>query len=243
MSFDCLPHQVSARRVLVRSHHHGAPGRRACWHTGPYHRRLLVPHARWQLCAVRYRARRAIGRLRAAAAASPNGGRAVHAQRTRLRCRRPGRCSCGGRLNSHPLSRGTVSLALCRKCNLCGSGTGESARLVCVDRSRGGRPLPGRGPHAMPRYLRSPWLFRLKHCLIGMLIGRERSPWSLRTLVRVTQQEFFCFVCRRQLSTQQTAADGCFLKIWIHAPRITTQLLLPPQQNHKIRPQPILSNS
>ena len=155
MSFDCLPHQVSARRVLVRSHHHGAPGRRACWHTGPYHRRLLVPHARWQLCAVRYRARRAIGRLRAAAAASPNGGRAVHAQRTRLRCRRPGRCSCGGRLNSHPLSRGTVSLALCRKCNLCGSGTGESARLVCVDRSRGGRPLPGRGPHAMPRYLRS----------------------------------------------------------------------------------------
>ena len=111
MPFDCLPHQVSARRVLVRPHHHGTPGRRTCWHAGPHHRRLLVPDARRQLCAVRYRARRAIGRLRAAAAASPNGGRAVHAQRTRLRCRRPGRRSCGGRLNSHPLSRGAVSLA------------------------------------------------------------------------------------------------------------------------------------
>jgi len=119
MPFDCLPHQVSARRVLVRPHHHGTPGRCTCWHAGPHHRRLLVPDARWQLCAVRYRARRAIGRLRAAAAASPNGGRAVHAQRTRLRCRRPGRRSCGGRLNSHPLLRGAQCLSLRVACATC----------------------------------------------------------------------------------------------------------------------------
>ena len=31
-----------------------------------------------------------------------------------------------------------------------------------------------------------------------------------------------------QLSTPQTAADDCFLKIWIHAPRITIQLPRPP---------------
>ena len=34
----------------------------------------------------------------------------------------------------------------------------------------------------------------------------------------------------RQVSTPQTAADGCFLKFWIHAPRITTQLPRPPQR-------------
>ena len=38
----------------------------------------------------------------------------------------------------------------------------------------------------------------------------------------VDSDRHVCFVCRRQLSTPQTAADGCFLKIWSHAPRITT---------------------
>ena len=155
MPFDCLPHQVSARRVLVRPHHHGTPGRRTCWHAGPHHRRLLVPDARWQLCAVRYRARRAIGRLRAAAAASPNGGRAVHAQRTRLRCRRPGRRSCGGRLNSHPLSRGAQCLSLrVRMCNLCGSGTG--GHLAWLSRLKHThRTLANTGDHGIMQPLKS----------------------------------------------------------------------------------------
>jgi hypothetical protein len=36
-------------------------------------------------------------------------------------------------------------------------------------------------------------------------------------------------VCGRQLSTPQTAADGCFIKIWKHEPRITTRLPRPPR--------------
>ena len=137
----------------------------------------------------------------------------------------------GGRLNSHPLSRGTVSLALCRKCNLCGSGTGESARLVCVDRSRGGRPLPGRGPHAMPRYLRSALVVSfetLSHrhahrtgTVALVLADTCQSHAAGILLFRLPQTTFHTADSRRRLFPD---------KIWIHAPRITIQLPRPPQR-------------